>query len=218
MNLTWLITYSIYSFYIQREEILLAKFRSLDLVDRSYWTLWQVCGKLPFDKNPSAERMFKSCMKYYRTHIKDDSPEKIAQKASQRENENKYSWRIMKGDGQAQLIWNPWTRCKSSYSVNTHKQDKGLAMTECCTKIVDYTTKYPECLRCNLVRWTQKLLSHCGFHQTKKISLVWSYNAMFSLSLMIGKWQNSKPKQHTELIQVMVETGLLGYSAAAIFR
>lgn len=104
MNFIWLITYSIYSCHIQRDEILLATFRSFNLVDRSNLTLQQVCGKLPFDKNPSAKRMLKSHMNYYRTCINDDGPEKTAQKASQKENENKYSLNIMKGDGQAQLI------------------------------------------------------------------------------------------------------------------
>lgn len=81
MNFIWLITYSIYSCHIQRDEILLAKFRSFSLVDRSNLTLQQVCGKLPFDKNPSAKRMLKSHMNYYRTCINDDGPEKNSSKS-----------------------------------------------------------------------------------------------------------------------------------------
>lgn len=42
-------------------------------------------------------------MFYNTSYINEDSAEKIAQKVSQKENE-KYSWSIMKGDGQAQLI------------------------------------------------------------------------------------------------------------------
>lgn len=34
----------------------------------------------------------------------------------------------------------------------THTQNKGVAMTKCSTRIVDYTTKYADCLRRNLVR------------------------------------------------------------------
>jgi len=82
MNFRLLITYSIYFCPIQKEELLLAKF---------------------FVKNLPAERMLESCMNYYRTCINYDSPEKIAQKASQRENKNKYSLSIMKGDSQAQF-------------------------------------------------------------------------------------------------------------------
>lgn len=46
--------------------------------------LWQVCGKVPFDRNPSAQRKLKFCVNYSRPRTNDDSPEKAAQKASQR--------------------------------------------------------------------------------------------------------------------------------------
>lgn len=46
--------------------------------------LWQVRGKIPFDKNPSAQGMLKFHLTYSRPCINSDSPEKVAQKAAQR--------------------------------------------------------------------------------------------------------------------------------------
>lgn len=52
----------------------------------SLWTeapkLQQVCGKIPFDKNPSAQRRLKFHVTYSRPRINDDNSEQEVQKAS----------------------------------------------------------------------------------------------------------------------------------------
>lgn len=78
----------------------------------------------------------------------------------------------------------------------TQTWHKGVAMTKCSTRGVDYTTKNVECLRCNLVGELKNYTLLVVFYQTKNISLERS-PVTLPLPLTVRKWQTSKSKQHS---------------------
>lgn len=149
---------------IQKTEIL-AQFRFSSLVDRRS-KLWQVCGKIPFDKNPSGQRMLKFHLTYTRPCINSDSAEKVPQKASQRGKKEKIL-SIMKGGGQAQLTFIPWSKSTNPHPVNTDTAQRG------CHDKVQHKRSWLHHQKCGMFkmqpgRWTQKLHSPCGFLPDQK--------------------------------------------------
>lgn len=83
-------------------------------------------------------------------------------------------------------------------------------MTKCCTRIFDYAIKIHRMFKMQPGKVNSKITLSCFPPDKKYLDSTGSHNIVFSLPLMIGKWEDSKAMKHTESVQVMVETCLVG--------